>query len=75
MMRAFVVLVGVVVLFMVGAKLDAFRAVQILVGLDVLVAVPLLVGRAGVVRPQFDRLRRRQLLRTALPVAAALVLG
>lgn len=75
MMRAFVVLVGVVVLVMAGAKLDAFLAVQILVGVAVLVAVPLLVGRAGVVRPQFDRLRQRQLLRTALPIAAALVLG
>jgi O-antigen/teichoic acid export membrane protein len=75
MLRAFVVLVGVALLVVAGAKLDAFLAVQILVGLAVLAVVPILVGRAGVVRPRFDRLRQRALMRTALPVAAALVLG
>ncbi len=75
MLRAFVVLVGVLVLVLAGAKLDAFLAIQVLVGLAVLAMVPLLVGRAGVVRPRFDRLRQRALLQTALPIAAALVLG
>jgi O-antigen/teichoic acid export membrane protein len=75
MIRAFVVLVGVALLVVAGAKLDAFLAVQILVGIAVLVAVPVLVGRAGVVRPRFDRARQKGLMRTALPVAAALVLG
>jgi O-antigen/teichoic acid export membrane protein len=73
--RGFVVLVGVLLLVVAGARLDAFLAVQILVGLVVLSVVPLLVGRAGVVRPRFDRMRQRALLRTALPIAAALVLG
>jgi O-antigen/teichoic acid export membrane protein len=75
MLRAFVVVVGVALLVVAGAKLDAFLALQILVGLAVLSVVPLLVGRSGIVRPRFDRVRQRALRRTALPVAAALVLG
>jgi O-antigen/teichoic acid export membrane protein len=75
MLRAFIVLVGVLLLVVAGAKLDAFLALQILVGLTVLIMVPLLVGRAGVVRPRWDRCRQRALMRTALPIAAALVLG
>jgi O-antigen/teichoic acid export membrane protein len=75
MLRAFVVLLGVALLVVAGAKLDAFLAIQILVGLVVLAVVPILVGRAGVVRPRWDRLRQRALMRTALPIAAALVLG
>jgi O-antigen/teichoic acid export membrane protein len=75
LLRAFVVLVGVLLLVVAGAKLDSFLAVQILVGLTVLAVVPLLVGRGGVIRPRFDRDQQRALLRTALPVAAALVLG
>jgi O-antigen/teichoic acid export membrane protein len=75
MLRAFVVMVGVVLLVVAGARLDAFLALQILVGLVVLAVVPLLVGRVGVVRPRWDRALQRGLLRTALPIAAALVLG
>jgi O-antigen/teichoic acid export membrane protein len=74
-LRAFVVLVGVLALVIAGARLDAFLAVQVLVGLIVIAVVPLLVGRVGVVRPRWDRARQRGLLRTALPIAAALVLG
>jgi O-antigen/teichoic acid export membrane protein len=75
MLRAFVVMVGVVLLVVAGAKLDAFLALQIVVGLIVLAVVPLLVGRVGVVRPRWDRVGQRGLLRTALPIATALVLG
>ncbi len=75
MLRAFVVLIGVVLLVIAGARLDAFLAIQILVGLVVIAVVPVLVGRVGVVRPRWDRARQRGLLRTALPIAAALVLG
>ena len=75
MLRAFVVLVCVGALVIAGARLDAFLAVQILVGLVVIAVVPLLVGRVGVVRPRWERARQRGLLRTALPIAAALVLG
>jgi O-antigen/teichoic acid export membrane protein len=75
MLRAFIVVVGVALLVVAGAKLDAFLAIQILVGLIVLAVVPLLVGREGVVRPRWDRVRQRALMHTALPIAAALVLG
>jgi O-antigen/teichoic acid export membrane protein len=75
LLRSFVVMVGVALLVVAGAKLDAFLAIQILVGLCVLAVVPLLVGRVGVVRPHFDRVVQRELLRTALPISAALVLG
>ena len=57
MMRAFVFLVGVLLLVLAGSKLDPFLALQILIGLLVLAVVPLLVGRAGLVRPRFDRAR------------------
>jgi O-antigen/teichoic acid export membrane protein len=75
MLRAFIVMVGVILLVIAGARLDAFLALQIVVGLTVLAIVPMLVGRRGVVRPRWDRARQRDLMRTALPVAAALVLG
>jgi O-antigen/teichoic acid export membrane protein len=75
MLRAFIFLVGVLLLVVAGARLDAFFALQILIGLIVIAVVPLLVDRTGVVRPRWDRVRQRALLRTALPVAAALVLG
>jgi O-antigen/teichoic acid export membrane protein len=75
LVRAGVTMVGVALLVVVGAHLTPFFAVQIAVGLSVLAAVPLLVGRAGVVVPRFDRGEQRLLLRTALPIAAALALG
>jgi O-antigen/teichoic acid export membrane protein len=75
LLRSFVVMVGVIALVIAGARLDAFLAIQILVGLVVLAVVPLLVGRIGVVRPRWDRALQRGLLRTALPIATALVLG
>jgi O-antigen/teichoic acid export membrane protein len=75
LLRAFVTLVGVALLVVAGSKLAPFFAVQIAVGLIVLTAVPLLVGRGGLVRPRFDRAEQRGLLHTALPIAAALALG
>jgi O-antigen/teichoic acid export membrane protein len=75
LLRAFVVLVGVALLAAVGSGLTAFLAVQVVCGLAVLTVVPFLVGRRGVVRPRFDRAEQRGLLRTALPIAAALALG
>jgi O-antigen/teichoic acid export membrane protein len=75
LLRQVVTLVGVALLVVAGAKLTPFFAVQILVGLVVLLAVPLLVRRSGLVRPRFDRGEQRALLGTALPIAAALALG
>jgi O-antigen/teichoic acid export membrane protein len=74
-LRQVVALLGVAVLVALGAALTPFFAVQVAAGLIVLAFVPLLVGRAGLVRPRFERGAQRGLLGTALPVAAALALG
>jgi O-antigen/teichoic acid export membrane protein len=74
-LRQLVALIGVALLVALGAALTPFFAVQIAVGLVVLALVPVLVGRAGLVRPRFDRAEQRGLLGTALPVAIALALG
>jgi O-antigen/teichoic acid export membrane protein len=74
-LRQVVTLAGVALLVALGAALTPFFAVQIAVGLAVLAAVPFLVGRHGLVRPRFGRAEQRSLMRTALPVAAALALG
>jgi O-antigen/teichoic acid export membrane protein len=74
-LRQLVALVGVAVLVALGAALTPFFAVQLVVGLAVLMAVPFLVGRGGIVRPRFERSRQRVLLGSALPVAIALALG
>jgi len=75
LLRQVAALVGIAALVVLGAGLTPFFAVQVAVGLVVLGLVPALVGRAGLVRPRFDREAQRTLLRTALPVAAALALG
>jgi O-antigen/teichoic acid export membrane protein len=74
-LRQVVTLVGVALLVAAGASLTPFFAVQLAVGFVVLLAVPFLVGRRDLVWPRFDRVAQRTLLRTALPVAAALALG
>jgi O-antigen/teichoic acid export membrane protein len=74
-LRQVVTLIGVALLVALGAGLTPFFAVQVAVGLAVVAAVPVLVGRAGLVRPRFGRAEQRILLRTALPVAIALALG
>lgn len=74
-LRQVVTLVGVAVLVALGAGLTPFFAVHIVVGVAVLAATVVLVGRRGLVRPRFDRAEQNGLLRTALPVAAALALG
>jgi O-antigen/teichoic acid export membrane protein len=74
-LRQVVTLAGVAVLVAIGARLTPFFAVQIVVGLAVFAATVVLVGRSGLVRPRFDRDEQHVLLRTALPVAAALALG
>jgi O-antigen/teichoic acid export membrane protein len=73
--RQAVGLAGVAVLVALGARLTPFFAVQIVVGLAALALVPLLAGSRPFVRPRFDRAEQRSLLRTALPLAAALALG
>jgi O-antigen/teichoic acid export membrane protein len=74
-LRQLLTLAGVALLVALGAQLTPFFAVQLAVGIVVLALVPLLVGRAGLVRPRFERSAQRALLDTALPVAIALALG
>jgi O-antigen/teichoic acid export membrane protein len=73
--RQVVTLAGVALLVALGAQLTPFFTVQIVVGLAVVALVPLLVGAGAFVWPRFDRAAQRTLLRSALPVASAIVLG
>jgi O-antigen/teichoic acid export membrane protein len=70
-----VTLACVALLVAVGAHLTAFFAVLIVVGLVVVAVTPMLAGRDAFMRPSFDRTTQRALLRRALPLAMALVLG
>jgi O-antigen/teichoic acid export membrane protein len=74
-LRLAVTLVGVAALAAIGASLTPFFAVQIAVGLAAVAVTPLLLGSDAFVLPRFDRAEQRSLLRKALPVSAALVLG
>ena len=66
---------GIVGLALAGAALLPFFAVQILTGVVVLAITPLLLGRRGLVRPRIDRAEIGPLIRQAMPIAAAFVLG
>jgi O-antigen/teichoic acid export membrane protein len=68
-------LLGIVVLVAAGAGLSPFFAVSVAVGLVTLAVTPTLVGRDFVWRPAFDRAEWRTLIREALPLAAAVVVG
>src|SRR5207248_2179791 len=68
-------LAGVALLVAFGARLTPFFAIQLAVGAVVVALVPLLVGMNAFMLPRFDRAEQRSLLRTALPLAAALALG
>jgi O-antigen/teichoic acid export membrane protein len=68
-------LAGVALLVALGARLTPFFAIQLAVGAAVVALVPLLAGTKAFMLPRFDRAEQRSLLRTALPMAAALALG
>jgi O-antigen/teichoic acid export membrane protein len=68
-------LAGVALLVALGARLTPFFAIQLAVGAAVVALVPLLAGTNAFMLPRFDRAEQRSLLRTALPLAAALALG
>jgi len=70
-----VTLVCVALLVALDARLTPFFAVLIVVGVVVVAITPLLMGWDAFVLPRFDRAEQRVLLRRALPLAAALVLG
>lgn len=74
-LKQVVPLACVALLVALGARLTPFFAVLAVTGLAVLVVTPLLAGWDAFVLPRFDRTEQRALLRRALPLAAALVLG
>jgi O-antigen/teichoic acid export membrane protein len=68
-------LAGVALLVALGARLTPFFAIQLAVGVAVVLLVPLLARSNAFMLPRFDRAEQRSLLRTALPLAVALALG
>jgi len=70
-LKQVILVVGVVALAAAGAALTPFFAVQIVVGVGALVAVPLLVARSDLARPSLSRSDLRRLAIVALPVALA----
>ncbi|MEA2311281.1 MAG: hypothetical protein QOE28_1249 [Solirubrobacteraceae bacterium] len=66
---------GIGALVLAAAALTPFFAVQIAVGVVVIALTPVIAGRRVMVAPRFDRDEWRWLVRQALPVAAAFVLG
>lgn len=68
-------LVWVAVLVALGATLTAFFAVLILTGLAIVAVIPIIAGRAAFILPRWDHDEQHTLLRRALPLAIALVLG
>lgn len=68
-------LLGFGVLAATGAGLVPFFAVQILVGVVLLAAVPMMISRAELVMPRWQSHRIRALARVGLPVAVATVLA
>ena len=73
--RQAVTLAGVALLVVLGARLTPFFAVQIAVGVAVLALVLPLAGARAFLRPRFERSEQLLLMRSALPLAAALTLG
>jgi len=70
-----VLFVGVALLVALDAHLTPFFAVQIVIGLVAAIATALIVGPDAFLRPRFDLSEQSSLLRNALPVATAFVLG
>lgn len=75
LVKQLVTVLAIVALVLAGATLVPFFAVQILVGVAVLAITPLLLGRRGLTRPRLDRAELAPLVKQAMPVAAAFVLG
>lgn len=73
--RQAILAVGMVALALAGVGLLGFLALPIAVGAGSLLALAFVVGRAGMVRPIWDRALLRDLAVRALPVAVASVLG
>jgi O-antigen/teichoic acid export membrane protein len=74
-LKQIVTLACVALLVALGASLTPFFAVLTITGLVVVALAPWLAGWEMFVRPRLDRIEQRALLRRALPLAVALVLG
>jgi O-antigen/teichoic acid export membrane protein len=70
-LKQVILVAGVVALAAAGAALTPFFAVQVLVGVGALLAVPFLVRRTDLARPSLSREDVRHLAIIALPVALA----
>ena len=70
-----VLLLGFVVLAAAGAGLVPFFAIQIVVGVVLLAATPLMLARRHLVAPRWTPARIHELGRIAVPVAIGTVLG
>jgi O-antigen/teichoic acid export membrane protein len=75
LLKQAVMLVAVALLVALGVSLLPFFGVQVAVGLAALAVTPLIAGREVVWLPAFDRSEWKTLLREALPLAVALILG
>src|SRR4051812_25776842 len=69
-----ILLVGIVALAVAGAGIVPFFALQVVVGLGAVALVPLLVDRRDLAAPRWSLEQWQSVAKTALPVAAALVL-
>ncbi len=74
-LRQLLTLGGVALLVALDANLTPFFAIQIVVGVAVVIAASLVVGTHAFLHPRFDRVEQRSMLTRALPVATAFVLG
>ena len=70
-LKQVILVAGVLALAAAGAALTPFFAVQVLVGVGALLAVPFLVRRTDLARPSLSREDLRHLAIIALPVALA----
>jgi O-antigen/teichoic acid export membrane protein len=66
---------AIVVVVLAGGGVLSALSVQVLVGLGIVAALPLILGRGTLVRPRHDAAEWRHILRIALPVAIASVLA
>jgi O-antigen/teichoic acid export membrane protein len=69
-----ILLVGIVALVVAGAGLVGFFALQVAIGLGALALVPILADREDLTRPRWSVSEWWTVARTALPIAAAVVL-
>jgi O-antigen/teichoic acid export membrane protein len=70
-LRQVILVAGVVAFAAAGAALTSFFAVQVMVGVGALLAVPFLVARSDLAWPSLSRESLRRLAIVALPVALA----